>query len=187
MSGVQCYDAQCNIQNLIKQLEIISGKKIINCDRCGSVKNENINFLTPNMKTIAKKGFTKETLETEINKCISRRQELCNSCCNYIDTIYEVESHIFIDVDLLGYYGDVNCKIASIPTTIMINKNWFKLLGIVNFVGNSVLEVHRTLGHYTAYIKRSNYWELHDDLKKKTMRVSLQQVINPHILIYVMM
>jgi len=62
-------------------------------------------------------------VETEINKCISRRQELCNSCCNYIDTIYEVEPHIFIDVDLLGYYGDVNCKIASIPTTIMINKN----------------------------------------------------------------
>lgn len=66
-------------------------------------KNEHINFLTPKMKTIAKKGFTKETLETEINKCLSRRQELCYLCYNYIDTIYEVELHIFIDVDLLGY------------------------------------------------------------------------------------
>lgn len=60
------------------------------------VKNEYVNLLSPNMKIIGTKGFTKEILETEIQEYISTRQELCNSCCNYIETIYEVESHIFI-------------------------------------------------------------------------------------------
>lgn len=83
MSGVQCYDAQCNIQNLIKQLNIISGKKVINCDGCGMIRNEHLNFLIPNMKIIAEKGFTKETVETEIHTCLSRRQELCNSFIIY--------------------------------------------------------------------------------------------------------
>lgn len=75
------------------------------------------------MNIIGKKGFSKEILETEIHKYISTRQELCYSCCTYIETMYEVEPHIFVEVDLLGYYGDSNCKISSIPTTIMINEN----------------------------------------------------------------
>lgn len=122
MSGVQCYDAQCNIQSLIKQLKVISGKKVINCDKCSVMKNEYLNLLSPNLKIIGTKGFTKEILETELHKYISTRQEICNSCSSYIETMHEVEPHIFIDVDLLGYYGDANCKISSIPTTIMINK-----------------------------------------------------------------
>lgn len=122
MSGVQCYDAQCNIQNLISQLKVISGKKIINCDTCSVIKDEYLNLLSPNMNILGTLGFNQETLETEINKYLSTRQELCNSCCNYMETVYEVEPHIFIDVDLLGYYGDANCKISSISTTIMINK-----------------------------------------------------------------
>jgi len=122
VSGVQCYDAQCNIQNLIKQLKVISGKKVINCDNCSVIKDEYLNLLSPNMKILGTQGFNKETLETEINKYLSTRQELCNLCCNYMETMYEVEPHIFIDVDLLGYYGDANCKISSIPTTIMISK-----------------------------------------------------------------
>ncbi|KAL5237552.1 hypothetical protein ACI65C_004962 [Semiaphis heraclei] len=149
------------------------------------IRNEYHNLLSPNMKILGTKCFSKEILETEIHKYISTRLEQCKSCCNYMEIMHEVEPHVFIEVDLLGYYGNAKCKISSIPTAIMINKKQFDLLGIVNFIGNSILEVDQTLGHYTAYIKRSNNWELHDDLKKKTSRVSQQEIINPHILIYV--
>jgi len=122
MSGVRCYDAQCNIQNLIKQLKVMSGKKVINCNKCSVIRNEYHNFLSPKMKILGTKGFSKEILETEINKYISTRKELCKSCCNYMEIMHEVEPHVFIEVDLLGYYGNANSKISFIPTTIMINK-----------------------------------------------------------------
>jgi len=83
------------------------------------------------MKILGTKGFSKEILETEIHKYISTGQELCKSCCNYMKIMHEVEPHVFIEVDLLGYYGNANCKISSIPTAIMINK---KQLDNINYI-----------------------------------------------------
>lgn len=58
-------------------------------------------------------------------------------------------------------------------------------MGVVGFIGNKITDVKRTVGHYIAYIRRLNQWELHDDLQKKTRQVSSQKVITPHILIYI--
>jgi ubiquitin C-terminal hydrolase len=58
-------------------------------------------------------------------------------------------------------------------------------LGIVGFIGNKITDKKRTVGHYIAYIRRKNEWELQDDLQKKTKKVSEQKSITPHILVYI--
>jgi ubiquitin C-terminal hydrolase len=58
-------------------------------------------------------------------------------------------------------------------------------LGIVGFIGNKITDIKRTVRHYIAYIRSKNEWELHDDLQKKTRKVSEQKYITPHILVYI--
>jgi hypothetical protein len=41
------------------------------------------------------------------------------------------------------------------------------------------------MSNYSAKFARFFEWELHDDLQKKTRKVSEQKSITPHILVYI--
>jgi len=117
---VQCFDAQCNIQNLLKQFKVSSIIKTIKCPEC-PITNIHIDLLSPNMEIIIKDGFTRESFETELNKYFKQNEEVCNICTNNIQIQYITEPNIFIEIDLMGYYGQENCTLESIPMNLMIN------------------------------------------------------------------
>jgi len=75
MCGVQSFDAQCNIQNLLKPFKVTSIKKI---SKCNPAKNNYIEVLSPNLQTIINDGFTRGSLDTELNKYFLQNQEVCN-------------------------------------------------------------------------------------------------------------
>lgn len=118
--GVQCFDAQCNIQNLLKQFKVTSIIKSSKCNKC-PVKNNYIEVLSPNMQTIINDGFTRESLENELNKYFLQNQEVCRMCSKDMKLQYKTEPNIFIEIDLMGYYGQENCTLASLPTNITMN------------------------------------------------------------------
>jgi hypothetical protein len=119
--GIQCFDAQCNIQNLLKRFKVSSIIKIIKCSKCPIKKNP-IDLLSPNMQVIVKNGFTRESLENELNKYYSQNDDVCNICTKNVQIEYVTEPNIFIEIDLMGYYGQENCTLASIPINLTINR-----------------------------------------------------------------
>lgn len=122
ISGVQLYNAECNIQNLIEKLKIITCRKTIECEKC-TVKNEKkIHILNLNIKKIVSKGFNTKILEKEIEKYIQNKKETCKSCNNFLITTCKIEAHIFIEVDLLEYYSTTNYTLELIPKNITINE-----------------------------------------------------------------
>lgn len=60
----------------------------------------------------------------EVKKCLDNDNEVCKSCLKSATITYTMEPHIiFIEVDLMGFYGNENCTVSSIPETIIINEN----------------------------------------------------------------
>lgn len=72
--GVQCFDAQCNVQKLLKKFKVSSMIKNIKCSE-RPFSNEQIAILSPNMKIIIQKRFSKESLKKELEICCSPRKK----------------------------------------------------------------------------------------------------------------
>lgn len=121
IADVECYDANCNIQQLIKNLKLVTGEKISVCCKCHSKTIEPIEMLCPNMKKIAHGGF-ENTLHNEIETIIKEKRDYCNKCTDH-STITYITIHLLliIEVDLLGYYGKESCSLSSIPKNLVIN------------------------------------------------------------------
>jgi len=73
------------------------------------------------MQTIINDRFTRESLEIELNKYFLQNQEVCSMCSVNIQVEYKAEPNIFIEIDLIGYYGQENCTLASLPTNLTMN------------------------------------------------------------------
>jgi len=71
-----------------------------------------------NMKQVSECGF--QQLEKEDIKSLTRKAENCEkkNCLGTKEYKYELNEHIFIEVDLFGYYGSGLCTISSIPQSI---------------------------------------------------------------------
>lgn len=119
--SVQCFDAQCNVQHLLCQFKvssIVKKTKYINCPTL----IEHINLLSPNMKIIVQNNFTKEILEKELETCYSKNlTKKCSSCLKNVQIKYNIQPNIFVEVDLMGYYGQESCQLGTIPFSIMMN------------------------------------------------------------------
>jgi hypothetical protein len=87
-----------------------------------SNKKNPIDLLRPNMQVIVKNGFTRESLENELNKCYFQNYDVCNICTKNVQIEYVIEPNIFIEIDLMGYYGQETCTLASIPINLTINR-----------------------------------------------------------------
>lgn len=105
---------------LTKQFRVSSIIKTIKCPKC-PITNNHIDLLSPNMQIIMQNGFTRESLETELNIYFKQNQEVCNICTNNVQIQYKTQPNIFIEIDLMGYYGQENCTLSSIPTNLTIN------------------------------------------------------------------
>jgi len=70
------------------------------------------------MKQVSECGF--QQLEKEVIKSLKRKAENCEkeNCLGTKEYKYELNEHIFIEVDLFGYYGSGMCTISSIPQSI---------------------------------------------------------------------
>jgi len=61
----------------------------------------------------------------------------------------------------------VETKLCDLPPMLTYNESTYELRGVVNYIPG-LSRLRTSVGHYTAYCKRSERsWELMDDQKKK--------------------
>jgi len=112
------YDARCSIADLLNKLGLLSITIKIECNNCSELSEIKKYFITPNMKQVSECGF--QQLEKEVIKSLTRKAENCEkeNCLWTKEYKYELNEHIFIEVDLFSYYGSGMCTISSIPQSI---------------------------------------------------------------------
>lgn len=78
----------------------------------------------------------------------------------------------------------MDIKLCDVPQIINLNYISYELRGVIHFRrGKS--QLRNTVGHYTAYVKRSNKnWELFDDLKKKPVPIKETTQVSCELLLY---
>lgn len=87
----------------------------------------------------------------------------------------------------IEHSSDAGCTIDikpyDIPQVMDLNSTLYELRRVIHFRrGRSLL---RTVGYYTAYIKRcGKNWELFDDLKKKPVPVKESKKVLCELLLY---
>lgn len=75
------------------------------------------------MEKIVKTGFIKEVLEKETNIYVQNKEELCAVCTTKVQIKYIAQANFYIELDLMGYYGQYNCTLATIPTNSIVYGN----------------------------------------------------------------
>lgn len=78
----------------------------------------------------------------------------------------------------------VETKLSDLPPVLIHNESTYELRGVVNYI-RGLSRLRTSVGHYTAYCKRSERsWELMDDQKKKTISVKASTKVICEYLIY---
>jgi len=89
----------------------------------------------------------------------------------------EYGTHVFIEHNISQETYNLNSFIDHIT----LNDSEYKLTGIVNFYGGTLV----SSGHYTAFIKCNENWTQFDDLSRKPSNVKSNATINPHLIVYI--
>lgn len=113
----------------------------------------------------------------------------CYSCRKFItmDRIYG--SHVFIDLSIVTdtNYDEIDSKripfnLRTIDASIEIQNNSYILVGTINYIPYIT---EKNNGHYTTFIFNGETWHQYDDLDQSRTMSNGNQIIIPHLLLYV--
>lgn len=161
-----------NVTFFVESLDVSSYTIDKTCE-CKTFLTKHIPFIYFNIEN-ASEFFE---LLNKIEEIVKQKKRKCQNG-HLIEQKYTFNDVIYIQVT---FFNESNTlELCQVPTNIVINKENFKLKGVVNF---KPPKVQNGIGHYQCYSNRAGVWEIYDNSSNKALRP--EKKIIPHLLTYV--
>ncbi|KAL0107450.1 hypothetical protein PUN28_015788 [Cardiocondyla obscurior] len=184
-------NANCNAAHLIEKLfsNIPSYKREYHCKKCShSLKklsptcNINVDEILKNGLNNMQKAIDDEIIRTNKTKCYK-----CKETVNYTVTY---GPHLIIDTSIISYTDylknnrikELKHTLDNVAKNVEIEENRYLLAGIVSYEKLGSLNYQ---GHYTAYTYANLHWSHYNDMPAKRCSADKNQVIFPHVILYI--
>lgn len=154
---------------------------------CNDCKNSNVRQLPVvyiDVDIILRSGLSH--IQRSIEEAAST-QGTCTTCNKICIENIEYGSQIMIDLSILTddqYIQSNNIekqiyRISDVQSNLRINNKTYLLAGIISY------KQYTKTGHYAAYTNNTNRWYKYDDMHKNKSNVKVEEIVTPHLIMYV--
>lgn len=191
---ISALNANSNVAHLAEYLfrTIPSCIKIKSCDYCDKSNVRQLPLVNIDVNIILRNGLI--NIQQSIEEAVLMRGT-CGTCKRTCTEATEYGSHIIIDTSILtddNYLHDNNIekhiyRIEDVQSNININDKTYLLVDIISYQQYVCKRQINQTGHYVAYIINNNNWYKYDDINTRRQTVKVEEIITPHLIMYLIM
>lgn len=181
-NGLLSVDCNCNINYIIGKLfceNLNSFRKLKKCNICHRTHSSERIFVDFDIDKFALCDMSE--LNNLLFESLNRDHRQCN--CGGKMAFENIVFNTIITVDLELRNNLKSCSIMKLPQDLKLFDNSFKLVGVIEFIGDP--KNITSIGHYVCHARRKNLaWERYDNLVATVTKSNVRQIIQPQILFY---